>query len=108
MASGLVPLRFTFFSGAVTSALNLLLWRRHLCAPPSSSKLRPPRRGGTNRDPVTAVKTEEDGVVGRQIPTQNPRPGNCPPRHRPKPQETRATLPLPRRFQFPISMISLP
>ncbi|KAM1089377.1 hypothetical protein ACFX19_017362 [Malus domestica] len=29
-----------FFSGAVTSALNLLLWRRHLRAPPSSPTLR--------------------------------------------------------------------
>ncbi|TQE07993.1 hypothetical protein C1H46_006401 [Malus baccata] len=106
MASGSVPSRSTFFSGVVTSALNLLLWHRHLCAPPSSSTLRPPRRGGTNRDPVTAVKIEEYGVVGRQVPTQNPRPDNCPPRHRPKPQETRATLPLPRRFQFPISTIS--
>ncbi|TQD81153.1 hypothetical protein C1H46_033298 [Malus baccata] len=106
MASGSVPSRSTFFSGAVTSALNLLLRRRHLRAPPSSSTLRPPRRGCTNHDPVTAVKTEEDGVVGRQVPTQNPRPGNCPPRHPPKPQETRATLPLPRRFQFPISTIS--
>ncbi|KAM0983408.1 hypothetical protein ACFX13_011132 [Malus domestica] len=71
MASGSVPSRSIFFSGAVTSALNLLLWRRHLRAPPSSSTLRPPRRGGTNRDPVTAVKTEEDGVVGRQIAEQD-------------------------------------
>ncbi|TQD85902.1 hypothetical protein C1H46_028519 [Malus baccata] len=100
------PPRSTFFSGAVTSALNILLWLRHLRTPPSSSTLRPPLRGGTNRDPVTTMKTEEDGVVGRQVPTQNPRPGNCPPRHRPKPQETCATLPLPRRFQFLISTIS--
>ncbi|KAM1030239.1 hypothetical protein TB1_033455 [Malus domestica] len=39
MASDSLLSRSTFFSGAVTSVLNLLLWRHHLCAPPSSPTL---------------------------------------------------------------------
>lgn len=38
------------------------------------------------------VRIEED-AVGRQVQTQNPRPGNGPPRHRAKPQETCTILP---------------
>ncbi|BBG93624.1 ATPase family associated with various cellular activities, partial [Prunus dulcis] len=44
------------------------------------------------RFPNLTVKIEED-AVGGQVQTQNPRPGDGPPRHRSKPQETQQDCP---------------